>query len=537
MRGRKRSSFVWKYFEQRGNTVRCLVCQATFKYVDGTTTVMMGHIRRVHPVNGTQGVQPRAAAVSNAMQKPRVVTVAHAAQDIRPCVVAVEDVKPLILDEDAADAVRFSGSAAASTSSSTPEHEELDRRRTKRSTVWDVFVRLAGDVQCTMCDVKLKFCSSTSNMMYHLKTKHPGAVSETEPSGTLITTALIRKMIERDLLPVSTVDGRGFRALLAHLAPNYKVPFSEDMSQLVEGRMHEMTEALAIQLSNVEKVALTADVWSSTHPGQRYLTICCSFITEDWCQRSVVLQTHQLPSDGRATPGDAVERLLATMQAWGLAGKVTTCVRNNDNGWDTPPCDTIPPYYLHCFASTLQLAVQDGLDGGDLLPNVVAAGRLARHFNSNMAARDALEQMQLQMCLPQRRLIRSSRAKWHTVCDMFECLLEQRWAIKAVLSDRTVTSQCVAQALELEDECWQTMENLAPVLSTLRWATKVISDDTEVSISNVYPITFSLIQTHLVPKECDVEQVAEFKRRVQAVLRRNMEVGASSSWVLPFRPH
>lgn len=549
MRGRKRSSFVWKYFEQRGNTVRCVECQATFKYIDGTTTVMMGHIRRVHHADGTQDVKLRDFAASHAAQTPRVVAVTHAVQDVRPCAVAVadaeQDVKPPVFDEDAADAARLGAGAspaaspAASTSCSTPEREDLDRRRVKRSSAWDVFVRVDGEVRCTLCDIKLKFCSSTSNMMYHLRTKHPETLSEaalTEPSSNGITTVLICRMIERDLLPVNTVDGEGFRELLAHLTPGYKVPSSGDVGQLVEGRVREMTEALATQLGNVDKVALTTDVWSGTISGQKHLTICCSFITEDWCQRSAVLQTHQLPSDGCATPSDAAERLLCTMQAWGLAGKVMACLRNNDNGWDMPTCDQVPPHYVQCFASTLRMAVNDGLDGGDLLHIVAAAGRLARHFNSNQAAKDALEQKQLQMCLPQRRLVRSSRGKWDTICDMFECLLEQRWAVKAVLSDRTIVNQCEAQALEMEDECWQTIESFTPVLSTVRWAEAVISADAEVSISNVYPITFSLIQTHLVPKESDVKQVAEFKRRVQAVLRRKMEVGASSDWVLSFKP-
>lgn len=534
MRGRKRSSLVWKYFEQHGNTVRCVECQATFKYMDGTTTVMMSHIRRVHhSADGAQDIKPRVAAVSHTAPQPLVDAVAHAARDVAQFVVAdaAQHFKPLVVDEDASDPTWHGGvaSPAASTSSSTPEREDFDRRRTKRSTVWDVFVRVNGEVRCTLCDVKLKFCSSTSNMMYHLRTRHPGTLSEAgqaEPSGSGFTTVLICRMIERDLLPVSTVDGEGFRELMAHLTPGYKVPSSGDIGQLVEGRVREMTDAIATQLSSVEKVALTADMWSATVPGLRHLTICCSFITEDWRQRAVVLQTHQLPLEGQANPGVATERLFNTMQAWNLTRKVTACVHNNGDGWDHGPLN-----YVQCFASTLRLAVHDGLEGADLLRIVVAAGKLAKHFNSNMAAKDALERKQLQMCLPQRRLVRSSRTKWDTICDMFECLLEQHWAVKAVLSDRTVTNQCEAHALEMEDECWQTMESFTPVLSTLRWAAAVISADAEVSISNVYPITFSLIQTHLVPKDSDVEQVAEFKCRVQAMLSRNMEVGASSAWV------
>lgn len=499
---------------------------------------MISHIRRVHQsADIAQDVKARIDALKRAEPEPQprvdTVAVAHPVHEVTPFVVAhaAQDFLPLVVDDHPSDPTWHGGlaSPAASTSSSTHEFEDFDRRRTKRSTVWDVFVRVNGEVQCTLCDVKLKFCSSTSNMMYHLRTKHPGTLSEggqAEASVGGVTTVLICRMIERDLLPVSTVDGEGFRELLAHLTPGYSVPSSGDIGQLVEGRVRDMTEVIAAQLGNVDKVALTADTWSTTLPGLKYLTVCCSFITEDWCQKSVVLQTHQLPLGSRANPGAAAQHLFHTIKAWSLTGKVAMCVRNDANGWDLSPWDHAPLNYLQCFASTLQQAVHNGLDGANLLCVVAAAGRLAKHFNSNPAAKEALELKQLQMCLPHRRLVRSSRTKWATVCDMFECLLEQRWAIKAVLSDHAVTSQAEVQALAIEDECWRTMESFTPVLSTLRWAAAVISADAEVSISNVYPITFSLIQLHLVPKESDLELVAEFKRRVRATLIRDMEVGA-----------
>lgn len=455
---------------------------------------------------------------------------------------AMEDVKPPVSDEDAVDGAPLSGAAspAASTSSSTPERDDEeagDKRRVKRSSVWDVFVRVDGEVRCTLCDIKLKYYSSTTSMIYHVRKKHPGVVREAGPTehfGGI--TALIGRMVERDLLPIATVDGEGFRELLGHLAPGYKVPPAGEVAQLIEVRARERTEELTLQLGHAEKVALTTETWTAALPGHRYLTVCCSFITEEWQQKSVVLQTHRLPSAGCLTPAQVTERLLGTVQAWGLAGKVAVCVHNHrdEAGRDAPSWDHASFGYVQCFARTLQLAVDEGLSSGDLLRLVVAAGKLAKHFNSSPVAREALKLKQNQMCLPQRRLVRSSRARWDTVCDMLECLLEQRWAVKEVLSDRSVTPRRQALALEIEDKCWQTIESFSPVLSTLKWASTVISADAEVSISNVYPITFSLVHTHLVPREGDVEQVAEFKRKVQAVLRRNMEVGGVQAG--PFHP-
>lgn len=54
---------------------------------------------------------------------------------------------------------------------------------------------------------------------------------------------------------------------------------------------------------------------------------------------------------------------------------------------------------------------------------------------------------------------------------------EQRWAVCAVLSDRTVTKLTEARTLKLRDEYRQLMEDVAPVLETLKCATTVMSTD------------------------------------------------------------
>ncbi|XP_076586347.1 E3 SUMO-protein ligase ZBED1-like [Chaetodon auriga] len=494
--GRRRSS-VWDCFEQEGNFVRCMKCDATLKYCGGATSSMINHMSRFHP----------STPPLDEDEKPVICTV--------QC-----------NDEDAAANADIMQIAIMSPSA--PERDSGERKRLKRSSVWDIFIKVDDEVHCTMCDTKLKYRSSTTSMMYHIKNKHPDTMPNDGVSvaAHAEVTELISRMIEKDMLPISVVSGDGFRELLAYTVHNYKLPSPGDVTRLIEGHFHEKAEELAMQLGRVEKVALTADFWTAL-PFQRYITVFCSFITEDWQGRSAVLQTHKLSSDSHVTTASVTERLLSTVQNWGIAGKVIACVHNNTR--DIPSahgCAHVTWDYATCFATTLQLAVSDGLSD-DLVRIIIAAGKLVKHFGHNLLASEALEQKQVQMCLPQHKLIRSSKARWDTICDMFERLLEQRWAIKAVLSDRTVTSRQEAQTLEIEDDCWQIIENFTPVLATLKWATTVISAETEVSISNIYPITFSLIQTHLVPRESDIEQVSEFKVKVQKSLRNHMEVDSN----------
>ncbi|KAM6930914.1 E3 SUMO-protein ligase ZBED1-like [Xenentodon cancila] len=506
--GRRRSS-VWDCFEQVGssNMVRCTKCDATLKYCGGATSSMMAHMTRHHLLT----------PLDDDDVKPVVRTVQCVDEECTP---------------DSADVTQVTVTTPHANAAFSPSERDYgERKRLKRSSVWDIFVKVDDEVHCTMCDTKLKYRSSTTSMMYHIKNKHPDAVPNDGVSLATHTevTELICRMIEKDMLPISVVCGEGFRELLAHTVHHFKMPSVGEITRLIEGHFQEKVEELGVQLGKVERVALTADFWTAL-PFQRYVTISCSFITEDWQGRSAVLQTHKLSSSEEEeltiTEGVA-EKLVSTVQGWGIAGKVTACVHNNtESGLSMQACARVTWDYAICFATILQLAVSNGMSG-DLVRIIAAAGRLVRHFSHNLLASEALEQKQVQMCLPQHKLIKSDKAKWDTVCDMFERLLEQRWAIKAVLSDRTVTNRLEAQALEIEDDCWQIIENFTPVLATLKWATTVISAETEVSISNIYPITFSLIQTHLVPKDNDVEQVSEFKLKVQTLLRNHMEVDSS----------
>ncbi|XP_037830665.1 E3 SUMO-protein ligase ZBED1 isoform X2 [Kryptolebias marmoratus] len=468
-RGARRRSSVWTCFEQLGaDLVRCKKCHSTLKYCGGATTSMMAHMARHMPV------APLEEEVEEDEEKPVVCAV-----------------------EETARAVSMSPSVNT-TSPPPPERDVGERKRLRRSSVWDIFIKADDEVRCTICDTKLKYRSSTTSMMYHIRNKHP---EKDNASGDGVTThaevtELICRMIEKDMFPVSVVNGEGFRELLAHAVHSYKMPSAGDVTRAIEGRFHEKAEELLVQL-------------------------------EDWQGRLAVLQTHKLPSGSHDAAESIAERLLSTAQSWGVAGKVMTCVHNSaENIWPSQALTHVPWDYAACFATMLQRAVTDGLSEA-LLRVVAAAGRLVQHFSDSMLASGALEQKQMQMCLPQHKLIKSSKARWDTICDMFERLLEQRWAIKAILSDRMITSRREAQALEIEDDCWQIIENFTPVLATLKWATTVISAETEASISNIYPITFSLIQIHLVPKENDVEQVLEFKLKVQKSLRKNMEVDSS----------
>ncbi|KAI7809392.1 putative zinc finger BED domain-containing protein 1-like [Triplophysa rosa] len=359
-------------------------------------------------------------------------------------------------------------------------------------------------------------------MQYHLRSQHPQAScddrEQTLPSmlsgrkcdarRSEEITKRICSMVVKDILPISVICGEGFQELLGYIEPNYGIPSRFTITRRIEALYEERKKTLKSRLESTKFVALTTDCWTALTT-ESYIKVTCCYIDDDWQFNSAVLLTQSMPS--RHTAENLAAKLIDSVETWGLNGEVSACVHDNARNivaanspgrvnWDSVPC----------FAHTLQLAVNDGFKVF-VHRVIVAAGRLVRHFNHSTPACKALEAKQDQMQLPKHQLIQSCKTRWNSVCDMFGRLLEQRWAVTAVLSDRTVTKLQDARTLEIRDEYWQIMTEITPVI---------------VSISNIYPITFSLLNTHLMRAEDDGHRVTEFKAKVRQSLSDRMEVDA-----------
>lgn len=136
-----------------------------------------------------------------------------------------------------------------------------------------------------------------------------------------------------------------------------------------------------------------------------------------------------------------------------------------------------------CFAHTLQLATNDGFKLQHINYVVASASCINSHFHHRTTVTQALKQKHQLQNLPAHKLVQYCRTRWNSIHDMFERLQEQRWTISSVLSDRAFTKVSDAWTLELTDDSWGVMEELLPVLHSLKCATTALCRESGVSIS------------------------------------------------------
>ena len=108
--------------------------------------------------------------------------------------------------------------------------------------------------------------------------------------------------------------------------------------------------------------------------------------------------------------------------------------------------------------------------------------------------------------------------RWNSTYFMIERLLEQRWAIYAVIHDDKFTKPN-DRYLDLKTHQWEILQQMVAVLKPLQVATTALCEEQNISVSLVYPVINGLVRKHLVVKEEDLTAVKNFKETVQKELK------------------
>ena len=178
-----------------------------------------------------------------------------------------------------------------------------------------------------------------------------------------------------------------------------------------------------------------------------------------------------------------------------------------------------------CFAHTLQLAVNNGLDSTQISWVTALAWKLVGHFKHTALAATVLKEKQKQISAPQHHLIQDVSTWWNSTFFMMERLLEQWWCIYAVLHDENET-EYQYKNLYLNESQWKFAEQLVKVLKPLQVATTALCESEIVSLSLVYRVTYGALTIHLCVKPDDLPPVKSFKEKVTAEIKCRFSLGS-----------
>ena len=253
----------------------------------------------------------------------------------------------------------------------------MSTKRANKSSVWDHMTKSGGNkVKCNVCAKEMIYAksSSTTTMMYHLRTCHPSVFEDAKqahPSQPSLSTfgvgpqrpcndsrqekitALLVKFIVANMLPLSLVENAEFGELMRFLEPNYKVPVRKTVQTRLDSMKGELAKKVQGEMESAPAVHLTTDLWTSV-ANDAYIGVTASYINDDWQLKARTLANKSM--EERHTQANISSRLGDIAASWQLESKVKAVVHDgasnmkevaSANSWTD----------INCSAHKLHLAV------------------------------------------------------------------------------------------------------------------------------------------------------------------------------------
>nr|CAD7194659.1 unnamed protein product [Timema douglasi] len=416
---------------------------------------------------------------------------------------------------------------------------KVDGRR-KRSKVWAYFEEGNGDATCMHCSKKLKRpTGTTSTLKNHLSRHHitlyeeflkldavskdaslasTSALKSSPKQQTLISMVKkkeelppqgkeakaisdkIAQMLALCHLPYQFVEERGFKELMAHIKPNYRIPVSTTFSRNIVPLLYQSEKKMLasvlsedIVAAQLNTISLTTDNWTS-RAGDGYASLTCHY-SRDFKYKSftlanvVVLESHTavnirhtlsemckdwcIPPPTQSSP---IKVFIVTDNARNLQAAI------NGTYW----------IRRQCFAHTLQLAIKDAKTACPNITQIISKSRaIVGHYSRSSTANARLHAVQKTMDLPALKLIQDVETRWSSEYAMLDRLVCLRKAVAAELASSN------SDIDSLSSTEWKLAGGIVEVMRPFAEATTEACGNAYPTASMIIPILHCLEATTL----------------------------------------
>lgn len=289
-------------------------------------------------------------------------------------------------------------------------------------------------------------------------------MSRDNPRAVKITEALTQH-IALDDQPFSVVDNVGFRRLLSILEPRYDIPSRHHITDKALPKLRNFVKNhISNLLQDISAFSFTTDIWTSSVSPLSLISLTAQWINEDFTSRRAVLHTKQLR--GSLTNVAIASIFDDMLQSWGIP-KSAVHVVLQDNAKNMVKAMTeagLPS--LPCVAHTLQLAVNKGLLAQRSVADAVAVGRrIVGHFKHSALACSRLEDIQVELDQPIKRLQQDIMTRWNSTFYMLQSLIEQKRTLGIFASEQELPH--LWALLEKTHLFWPLLKNVTVLLRLL----------------------------------------------------------------------
>lgn len=322
--------------------------------------------------------------------------------------------------------------------------------------------------------------------------------------------------IVKDMQPISIIEGSGFKEMLAHFAPNYKIPARGTITSRVDLLYKQQKSEVLNKLNNCKILSLTTDCWTS-RATESYITITAHGITEMFQTFNSTLVTKEMVDSHTADNLKSV--IEEVVDEWGLNGKVIATTHDNaKNITNAAVKSDIMGYSIPCFAHSLQLCINKGLQLEKPALLIKKCSNIVTFFHQSSKANSALRSVQETLNVQQHRLIQHVKTRWNSCFYMLSRLLEQKLCIQAVLNDRNVVSHAKALELEVITGDYAIIEEIVSILQPFEIATTYLSSSKFPTLSVVAPLVSSLVDNFLKTVSKESSEAANLKSEIRVQL-------------------
>ncbi|XP_073331910.1 zinc finger BED domain-containing protein 4-like [Pagrus major] len=335
-------------------------------------------------------------------------------------------------------------------------------------------------------------------------------MSRENPRAVKITEALTH-FIALDDQPLSVVDNVGFRRLLSTLEPRYEIPSRPYITDVMVPKLFEdVKKKVRDQVNKASALSFTTDIWTSSVCPMSLLSLTAQWLDEEFIRHHVTL--HAKSFRGSHTSQSIAGAFDSMLQTWNIPKtSVHAVLRDNARNMIKAMSDAELPS-LPCPAHTLQLVVHEGLLSQRSVTDAVAVGRkIVGHFKHSALANSRLEDIQLEINQPAKRLQQDVQTRCNSTFYMIQSLIEQKRALGIYVSEYGLPDT-------LTGHQWILLEKVLSVLGPFEELTRKVSSSDAMAADVIPAVT---VLHRFLTRETDEDHgVKAMKGTLAAAVRK-----------------